>query len=120
MEVSSTRRHACDKIYQAPPLSRAMVKWSRSLGTKLDFDYFLSQCVGNLQTVIDYSRFDSNPGPHTFTLVAVSTTEQQVEFDYPFNVSGKCKNIIKIINPWRMREGYCSCSVCESVCLLPR
>ena len=41
--------------------------------------------------VIEYSRFDSDPGPHNFTIVAVSTTEQRVEFEYHFNVSGKCE-----------------------------
>ena len=35
MEVGSTRRHARDKLYQAPPLSRATLKRSGSLGTKL-------------------------------------------------------------------------------------
>ena len=57
-------------------------------------DYFLSQCIGDLQNVIEYSRFDNDPGPHNFTIVAVSTTKQQVEYDYHFNVSGKHKNII--------------------------
>ena len=45
--------------------------------------------IGGLQTVIDYSRFDSDPGSHNITVLAVSTTEQQVRFEYAFNVSGK-------------------------------
>ena len=57
----------------------------------VNFDYFLSQCIGDLQTIIEYSQFDSDPGPHNFTVVAVSTDEEQVEYEYHFNVSGKHK-----------------------------
>ena len=52
--------------------------------------------IGGLQTVVDYSRFDSDPGSHNITVLAVSTTEQQVHFDYAFNVSGKHKYVVMI------------------------
>ena len=45
--------------------------------------------IGDLDTVIDYSQFDDKPGSHIFTVLALSTTEQQVEFNHQFNVSGK-------------------------------
>ena len=53
-------------------------------------------CIGGLQTVIDYSRFDNDPGSHNFTILAVSTTEQQDDFDYYFNISGKHKYVVMI------------------------
>ena len=53
------------------------------------FYMLLYCCIGDLDTVIDYSRFDNDPGSHNFTVLALSTTEQQVEFNHQFNVSGK-------------------------------
>ena len=45
--------------------------------------------IGDLDTVIDYSQFDDKPGSHIFTVLALSTTEQQDKFDHQFNVYGK-------------------------------
>ena len=49
----------------------------------------ISSVTGDLDTTIDFSRFD--PGPHSLVLTVTSTDGQTVSFDpIAFNVPGKC------------------------------
>lgn len=41
------------------------------------------------QTVIDYSRFDEQPGDHNYTILAESTTGLDDQFLHQFHVPGE-------------------------------